>query len=38
MKPIEKVMKVIKYKKLVLKADGNFYELEVDEEITPDKE
>ncbi len=31
MKPIEKVMKVIKYKKLVLKADGKFHELEEDD-------
>ncbi len=32
MKPIEKVMKVIKYKKLVLKADGHFHELEEEED------
>ena len=32
MKPIEKVMKVIKYKKIVLKADGKFHELEEEDE------
>ena len=32
MKPIEKVMKVIKYKKIVLKADGKFHELDEEDE------
>jgi len=30
--PIEKVMKVIKYKKMTLKADGRFHELEEEDE------